>query len=388
MYTKKTKKLAILGRGTAGVFAATHFLHWAKDCEVTLYHDPEIQPQAVGEGSTLVFPRALYENIKFPHEYLSQLDGTFKSGIYKTGWGDGHEFTHRFPPPHVGYHFNAVKFQNFVLSHIKDRINIVEANITANDVDADFVMDCSGKPSNYDDFVLTESIPVNSVYVTQCFWEYPRFHHTLTIARPYGWVFGIPLQNRCSIGYMYNNSINTLEEVKEDVKQVFKDYNLTPSDTTNSFSFKNYFKKQNITGRVAYGGNSSFFLEPLEATSIGFMDQIQRVTYDCWFNNRPVDWCNQYYTDSVKEIENVIMLHYLSGSVFDTEFWKFAKDRGESTISKAKKSNRFNEFVRNSRLFTDSQISKNKVPDYGTWSLVSFKDNLTHLNLYDKIAKL
>jgi tryptophan halogenase len=385
VYTDSMKKLAIIGRGTAGAFAATHFLHHAEDCEITLYHDPVVKPQAVGEGSSLVFPRSLHANIRFSHEDLEHLDGSFKSGIYKTGWGDGHKFMHNFPPPNVGYHFNAVKFQDFILSRLKNSIKIVEADVTADDIDADFVMDCSGKPGNYDEYVLTESIPVNSVYVTQCYWDHPRFQYTLTIARPYGWVFGIPLRNRCSIGYMYNSSINTLEEVKEDVKQIFKDFNLNPSDTTNSFSFRNYYRKQNFTERVAYNGNASFFLEPLEATSIGFMDQIQRIAFVRWFYNEPLDWANQYYTEIVKEIESVIMLHYLAGSVYDTEFWRFAQERAKTTIREARKVSRFNEFVRNSALFSNKELLTYKEADYGTWSVESFKQNLTHLNLYNKI---
>ena len=57
---------------------------------------------------------------------------------------------------------------------------------------------------------------------------------------------GIPLQNRCSIGYMYNNKINSLEEVKEDVKNIFEEFNLQPSETTNAFSFKNYYRNTNF----------------------------------------------------------------------------------------------------------------------------------------------
>ena len=35
--------------------------------------------------------------------------------------------------------------------------------------------------------------------------------------------------------FLYNNKINTLEDIKQDVKEVFKQYNLTASDHTNWF---------------------------------------------------------------------------------------------------------------------------------------------------------
>jgi hypothetical protein len=378
------KKIVVLGRGTAGMFAASHFHKWAADCEIELHYDPSILPQTVGEGSTLDFPRALYENIGFTHLDLKHVDGSFKGGIWKTGWGNGVEYMHNFPPPGVGYHFNAVKTQDYILNQLKDKIKIVEHHTTAEQVDADFIMDCSGKPDNYDDFILTESIPVNSVHVTQCYWDHAEFQYTLTIARPYGWVFGIPLQNRCSIGYLYNNNITTLEEVKEDVKQVFKDYNLTPSTDHNTFSFKNYYRKQNFTNRVAYNGNASFFLEPLEATSISLMDTILRMASDNWFNNISLDKINEDYTSSVQEIETMIMMHYFAGSKFKTKFWEFAQERGEQTIATAKHNEKFNDFVNQSKFDMSTLLKMNG--NYGTWGKQSFKQNLENLNLYEKIA--
>ena len=110
----KKKKLAIIGKGTAGAFALTHFLHWT-DWDVTVYHDPNIKTQPVGEGSDLVLPSGLAVNINFQHEDLQKLDGTPKLGIKKVGWGKtGHEWVHGFPPPSVGYHFSALKFQDYV----------------------------------------------------------------------------------------------------------------------------------------------------------------------------------------------------------------------------------------------------------------------------------
>jgi len=382
------KKIVVLGRGTAGMLALTHFYKWAPaNCEVELHYDPAIKPQTVGEGSTLDFPRALYENIGFIPSDLKHVDGSFKSGIWKTGWGDGTEYMHHFPPPNSSYHFNAVKLQEYILNLLKDKVKIVEEHTSASTVDADYIMDCSGKPSSYEDFNLTESIPVNSVHVTQCYWDHTKFQHTLTLARPYGWVFGIPLQNRCSIGYMYNNNINTLEEVKEDVKQIFADYNLTPSTDHNTFSFNNYYRKQNFIDRIAYNGNASFFLEPLEATSISLMNLICKMAYSSWFDGVSVNSLNDDYMHFVQEIETVIMLHYFAGSTFKTKFWDFAQERGEKIITRAKLNNKFNNFVEYSK--SDSNILlRSDSGNYGTWGALSFKQNLENLKLYEKISKI
>lgn len=380
------KKISIIGRGTAGCLSAAHFLKYT-DCFIDFYYDHQIKPQAVGEGSNLVLPMRLNQTIDFQHQDLELVDGSFKYGIKKTGWGLGKEFIHNFPPPNVGYHFNALKLQDLIISRIRknSRVRIIEHNTTHSEIDSDFIMDCSGKPKNYNNFITPISIPVNAVHVTQCYWDYSKFQYTLTLARPYGWVFGIPLQNRCSIGYLYNSNINSIDQIKEDVKDVFNDYNLTPSDHTNTFDFNNYFRKDNFDTRTAYNGNASFFLEPLEATSIAFMDIINRIAHDVWFGGTSESVANQHYHKHISEIETIIMLHYFSGSVFDTEFWKIAEARGQTNIVESLKNQKFLEMIQYSK-FNNPDIAAKE--DFGTWWLGSFYQNFYNLDLYNKIDNL
>lgn len=381
-----TKKLIVVGRGTAGAHAISHYTRWMKDCEIEWHFDPNISTQPVGEGSTLTFPRNLTEWYGFSHMDLGVIDGTFKLGIAKEGWGkEGKAFFHDFMPPEVGFHFNAIRFQDYVYDKLKDKVKIVEHNTSSKDLDADFIMDCSGKPANYDAFNIAEYINVNAVHVTQCFWDAPTFQYSLNIARPYGWIFGIPLRNRCSIGYLYNKDINTLEEVKEDVKEVFKKYGLTPSTTTNSFSFANYTRKKNYDGRIVYNGNSSFFLEPLEATSLTMMDFIQRDAFELWKGVVPIDYVEERYHNQLKEIETFIAMHYLDGSVFKTKFWEFAQERAEKCFSNIRKDKKFMymyEETRNAKHLTDCfHVQGN----YGQWWAYSFLQNISGIGLYDKI---
>jgi len=382
-----SKKIAVIGAGTAGVLAISHFNKWMKDCELELYYDSNIKPQPVGEGSTPTLPNCLWQNLEFTFDELQKVDGTIKYGIDKRNWG-GTDFVHPFYPPIVGYHFNAGKLQNFIFDKLKNDVKIIDKNVRHQDIDADFVMDCSGKPNDYEDFNMSEYISVNAVYVTQCYWDYPTFNNTLTMARPYGWVFGIPLKNRCSIGYMYNHNINTLEEVKEDVKNIFEEFNLTPSDTTNAFKFKNYFRKQNFTERVVYNGNSSFFLEPLEATSIMVMDFINRGSYDVWTGKMSADKYNQSYLELLNEIEEMIMIHYYAGSKFDTPFWDFAKERGERCSKRMMNNPKFKFIYEMSKEKNPGEGLSAAVLNYAALIPLSYKINLNGLNLYDKLDKL
>ena len=328
-------KVAVVGRGTAGCMSAAYFTQWS-GVEVDWYFDPNIKPQAVGEGSNLTLPSRLQKCVNFSPRDFDKLDGTIKTGIYKQGWGKTKTpFLHDFPSPATSIHFNALKLQDYVEDKISKNVNIKRMNVDVSNLDADFILDCSGKPKDYEDYKLSPYIPVNSVYVTQCYWDFPRFNHTLTIARPYGWVFGIPLQNRCSIGYMYNKDINTLEEVQEDVKHIFEQYNLVPSKDTNAFSFKNYKRRENLKGNIAYNGNASFFLEPLEATSFGNVDAINVQAGYHWFSGHPKDLTERRYNAVIDATENIIMLHYYAGSEFVSDFWEYAEERGRRCVENA-----------------------------------------------------
>lgn len=383
------KKLVVVGRGTAGSQAAAHFARWMPNCEIEWHFDPSISPWAVGEGSTLSLPSNLFDNLSFRHEDLKKIDGSFKTGIYKKNWGfSGDEYVHGFTPPSSSYHFNAVKLQNYIFEKLKDKVKIVEINHeSSNDIDADFVMDCSGRPKNFKKHTESRYIAVNSVYVTQCFWDYAKFDYTLTIARPYGWVFGIPLQNRCSIGYLFNKDINSLDDIKEDVKNIFKEYNLIPSDTTNHFNFNSYMKHENFINNVAYNGNASFFLEPIEATSIEVMNKINRLTFDLWNNNIDNDSANNKYIEYMKETECIIMIHYFAGSIFKTNFWEFAIERGESCIKNNFKNSKFVEIIN----FALKQKNEwGSLPrrdlDYGGWWIGSFVQNIYGLGIHQKLS--
>jgi hypothetical protein len=201
-------------------------------------------------------------------------------------------------------------------------------------------------------------------------------------------VFGIPLQNRCSIGYLYNNTINTLEEVKADVEEIFKEYNLTPSEHTNTFSFKNYSRKANFTKRVAYNGNSSFFLEPIEATSIATMDAVNRRAFDVWFNGKQLAEANIEYRTLLAEVENVIMLHYFAGSIFKTPFWEYATNRGRRNMASAFYNPAFANMLNYSQQDIRDLYAFNSGLEYGTWSGSSFQQNLICLGLYERLRDL
>ena len=381
------KRLTVIGRGTVGCMAVAHFLRWT-DWEINWVYDPSLIPAAVCEGTTLALPRSLDSNLRFNSADLERIGATVKTGIFKKNWNTADSFLHSFPAGAVGMHFNAVAFQNYVFEKISksSRVTLIEDNLNPDDIDSDFVMVCTGSPRDFTNYEKINHIPVNACFVTQSPWEYARFNHTLTIARPYGWVFGIPLKNRCSIGYLYNENISSLEDVKEDIKVILTEYNLVPN-FQNHILFNNYYRKNNFSNRVVYNGNASFFLEPLEATSTSFADSIIRYSFELWQNNMPVEVAENQYLETISGTESMISMHYSAGSIFENDFWKYAKNLGENKMKKDFESNsEFSKIIKYA-------VSENCIPDQyhrdvGSWSARSYSENISGLGLKEKFIQL
>ena len=387
------KKLAVIGKGTAGCISAAYWANRVND-KIDWYFDPNKKAQSVGEGANLLIPNFLKNELGWDYNNLSDIDGTFKHGIRKINWGGSGDFIHTFYLRDCSIHFNATKLQNAISEQLKGKVNFIPTEITDHSqIDANYIIDCSGKPESLSNFQQAIGIPVNAAHVVQSYWDYPKFNYTLTMARPYGWVFGIPLPNRCSIGYLYNKNINTLEEVKEDIKKVFNELNLTPSETTNSLIFNNYYRKKNYTDRVAYNGNSSFFLEPLEATSLASMIVVN--DYANKFLTNPkisLDELNLNYTNFLQELEFMITIHYLAGSKFKTKFWDFAKKQSTKFLENYDLTTWNNMIYKDVKEMYKSNIkfhpdSYTDVKEYGSWGRDNYLSNIKELNLFNKLDK-
>lgn len=389
----KNKKLAIIGKGTAGSMALSYFVGLLKGKgEIDLYYNPETPEQAVGEGTDLIFPRFVSKHLALSYpELVRDLDGTSKIGVRKIDYNGSGDFMHGFNLGSSGVHFNANKLQKLILNRFKSQINLIPKQITTySDIDATHIIDCSGKPQNFTEYNKLDSIPVNSSYITQCYWESPKFNYTFTIARPYGWVFLIPLQNRCSVGYLYNNKINNLEEIKSDIQSIFQKYNLTPSSKINSFSFDNYYRKENFTDRVSYNGNASFFLEPLEATSIATIARTLKLSEYLIMGDLPKEELNLQYSYDLKETEQMIMMHYFAGSKFKTPFWDYAYEKSLPCMKEMTSNPKFKLILQESlySLKNSTIPLKETGHRFADWEFRSYAQNLTNLGILEKINNL
>jgi hypothetical protein len=382
------KKLTVVGKGAVGSLAVAHFLHYT-DWNIEWIYDDEIPTASVGEGSNLNLPIQLAQTLNIHNNAIFKMSGTPKLGISKKGWTK-HNYFHPFQLYAHALHFVADDLQNLIYNEVNNNSRLTIKNEHVDNpetLDSDFVMMCVGSPkvTNDQDFEILKNIPVNSAYVTQCDWDYPKFQYSLTDAMQHGWVFGIPLQNRISIGYMYNDTLTSLDEVKEEIKEVFKDYNLTPSDRTQTLHFQSYYRKQNFTPKVVYNGNASFFLEPLEATSIGLSIDVIRNAWDLWNGNLTVDECQQVYEEKILYTELLILIHYMTGSIYKSKFWTQSKKLAETKI-KAEFENK----TEWSKYMIESIFSlyQGDGKQLGPWNQWNYQINIKGLGLEKEIKKL
>jgi len=381
------KKLTIIGKGSVGAIAVGQFLK-NTDWDIDWIFDENIPAASVGEASNLALPITLSYSLNFSQSDLLEIGGSIKQGIHKKYWGNGSDFLHSFPINSVGIHFSAKDLHKSIFEKVKNnsRLKIINKHIeNPEEIESDFILVCSGTPKNFNDenIKIIDSIPVNSVFVTQCYWDNLKFSYSLTHAMKHGWVFGIPLKDRISIGYLFNDKLNDLYEIKEDVENIFKEYSLNPSKITNHLNFQSFFKKNNFSKKIIYSGNASFFLEPLEATSIGFSIFVNRLAIDLWNNTMSETEAQMLYEKEIKDIELMILLHYMSGSIYEkTDFWKYSKNIASEQIKKEfKQKTDWANFVYNA-ITTD--YDKNKI-EFGTWGSKNYRINIEKLGIKEKL---
>ena len=359
---KSLRKIAVIGRGTAGSLAAASVTRLNSDGNHELHHiyDSRIPVIGVGEGSWPSLVPQLQQLTNLPHETVQQrLNGTRKYGVAFEGWGRCKgDFTHYFRPPQVsyGYHLSADVLADLLHSCTRARhIDAKVLNITRVEGGAqvefdgmvperyDLVFDARGFPRELspDQHVDISFIPTNTAVIRRCpsvveeGKSGPVLQHTYTraVARPHGWIFVIPLTVHTSYGYIFNQDVSSLDEVEADFDTFLESEGVSEFEQRAVIRFPNFVHRQIYDGAVARIGNAAAFMEPLEATAIAATQlQIGMVLHVRL--NRPVEHLdrdapavNRFIINNVLCYGLFVGWHYSRGSSYDTEFWRFARDQ-------------------------------------------------------------
>lgn len=336
------KKVAVIGIGTAGITTLAHYLAYTNnDWEIHSVYDPSISILGIGESTQVSIPSVLFEGARFSLlRDAKELDATIKHGVKYVEWRNHDMFSHILPPSHA-MHFNNFKLREFCFNRFKDIwkekfvvnetkvLDVVNEDTCAkiltdqNSLKYDLVVDCRGYPEEYSDYVMIDSIPVNHCLVHMI----PKpgnWNWTYHVAHRNGWMFGIPLTTRQGWGYLYNDVITEKDDAIDDISNRFN----TKKEELNlrEFAFKNYHAKKFIDHRIIKNGNRALFLEPLEAMSGLFYDNVNRTTFD-FLLGMSEDEANKNLVENANDIINFICFIYHGGSLHDSEFWKITKEK-------------------------------------------------------------
>jgi hypothetical protein len=330
-------KIAVIGTGTVGVLSVCHFLGYTKDVEVVCIHNPKKNILGIGESSTVRMTELLWNSLKFNINFDGEdLQCTFKAGVKFKNWRK-HDFISPMIPPSYGIHFDNFKLAEVIFSkaHEKYGKRFSELKIDVESMDQndneviinktykfDYVIDCRGFPKDYSNYTMVD-LPINHCLV-HAVNEPGDWNFTYHTAHKNGWMFGIPLQKRQGWGYLYNDTITSKENALENFREITKrDITL---DNIREYMFKPFKAKKYADGRILLNGNSSLFYEPIEAISGGFYDTLNIFYYEYifnkTFNEKDINLNIDYMAD---KYVNFISYLYHGGSIYNTDFWNYAK---------------------------------------------------------------
>lgn len=355
------RKIAVIGRGTAGSLAAANVtrLHTDNEYELHHIHDSRIPVIGVGEGSWPNLVQELTRLTNLSDETVQmRVKGTRKYGIEYEGWGlFDRDFTHHFLPRDMSYAYHLSADLMGDMLHESTNARHIDAkvlNITKVDGGAqvdfeglpperyDLVFDARGFPKalHPDQHIDIAFIPTNTAVIRRCppIIQEPKggpaLQHTYTrsVARPHGWIFVIPLTVHTSYGYIFNRDISDITEVESDFDEFLSREGVKEYEQRAVIRFPNFVHRQMYDGAVARIGNAGAFMEPLEATAIvsaqlqiGMVIQT-RLQRPLEHLERDAPAVNRFLVNTILCYGLFVGWHYSCGSIYDTEFWCHARE--------------------------------------------------------------
>jgi tryptophan halogenase len=344
-------KIAILGAGSAGILTTGCILKDFKnrgiDCEVTHVFDPNIPILGVGESTTSEVTFAIGQAFDFIFATeAKELNSTTKYGTHYIDWREK-DIIFPFQTGYHAVHFDARDFAKMGL----DRLQKLYPNYTLLEGEVgdhpmwdsagcaltinkelcvfDYVIDCRGRPQDFTDYKECDLI-LNSALV----YDDPEpsdFGFTRHVAHKYGWMFVIPLQHRTSHGLLYNNNF---ADKKMAIEELIRITNATEDDIEDfrTFPIKPYYCKKTVNGRMLKNGNRAVFFEPMSANSLYMAVKNTQILSDYIRGEINEDEANELCVLNYRAVEDLINLIYHGGSIYENEFWDWAKDRASNNL--------------------------------------------------------
>ena len=351
-------KVAVIGAGSAGVLTAGCLLKDFKnrgiELDLTHVYDPNVPILGVGESTTSEVTFAIGNAFDFIFATeKDQLKSTTKYGTQYIDWREN-DIIFPFQSGYHAIHFDAkdfVKMGMKRLEKIYSGYKALHGNVTSmlhgtedytNEqwamlyIDGkahkfDYIIDCRGKPKDFTDYE-----EVNLVLNSALVYDKPEgsdFGFTKHIAHKYGWMFVIPLQHRTSHGFMYNNEFASREEAEDELIRIT---DATDADRENfrTFDLKPYYCKKTVNNRLLKNGNRAVFFEPMSANSLYMAVKNTQILSEYMRGEINQERANELCVLNYRAVEDLINLIYHGGSMYNNEFWEWAKKTSTERLEK------------------------------------------------------
>ena len=303
--------------------------------------------------------------LKFHHYWLrSYLAEASDKSLWDYSLHNRAAYSHKFAPiQRVGktqmgglsyaYHFDAGLYaqhlrklaESLGVKRVEGRVVGVDLNsengfITSvkmevgQEIGGDLFVDCSGFRGlligdalnvGYEDW--SKYLPCNRAVAVACESTAPLLPYTKSTARSAGWQWRIPLQHRTGNGHVFCDGFTTQDEATNRLVETLDGKMIgTPKQLRFTTGRRAEFWSKNCVSL----GLASGFLEPLESTSIHFVQShVSRLLEFFPDKNCGMATRAEYNRIVGKEFELVrdfLVLHYKQTQRDDTEFWRYCRE--------------------------------------------------------------
>jgi len=247
------------------------------------------------------------------------------------------------------YQFDATLYAKFLRSFAEERgVNRIEGKVVevlqnpetghvaklrleaGPKVEAELFIDCSGfrgllieqcLETGYQDW--SEWLPCNRAVAvpSETVGDIPPY--TRSTARAAGWQWRIPLQHRTGNGYVYcSDYISDDEAASQLLSTVEGELLADPKQLYFKTGRRNLFWNKNVVSI----GLSAGFLEPLESTSIHFIQEgitaLLEIFPDRSFEQSDQDEYNDRMAINFERVRDFLLLHYVATERDDSAMWR------------------------------------------------------------------
>ena len=349
-----TRKIAVIGAGTAGVLNAAHLCTWLDSSwQVCSIYNPHKKILGIGESTNGAFVSVLERatNFSLAHaDDLAALDATIKFGSKIVGWRK-QSWINPLLSGNVAIHFNTLHFKDFVFERLAalwpNQFSTLEADVQDIEsyadhvtlqtdqgrLDFDYVVDCMGTPSSFQGYTLSDCTLMDRCRVHAIeHYDYEPF--TEHIATRDGWMFGVPLKSCKTYGYLYNHQLTETAAAEAEMTRLLGVQRLDSGRYDAHYAFRCYYANELLSGRVFKNGNKALFFEPLLANSQFLYIYAARLIYDHIVLGQEASRCNALFVRAVQQMEDVISYYYKGGSTYESEPWRSAAAQASTRLQR------------------------------------------------------